>query len=435
MPLITSTSPSLNRLVVLGLDGLSLDLAHRLARSGACPHLSRLLDTTCASPMRAELPELSPVNWTSFATAAGPEEHGVFGFTQLDPHNYNVRITNFTQVSQPTIFDVLGNAGLVSRVVNLPGLYPARPVVGGRSVVIAGFPGEDLFQALAPSALAGPLASMGYVIEGSTELGLTDPSALLDELRRSLAGRRAALNLLWPDLGWDLFVYVLTETDRLFHFLYPAVENPDEPLHAACAAFLGEWDQLIGVFLDCYEALPGPKRLLALADHGFGHLRTECDINAWLREHGLLRTGQPAHALDGSCIAHESAAFALDPGRIFLHDARFSRGHSTLDRGRLLQEIQQGLLSLSWNGTPVMGAVHVGNELYPSSNHSHTPDLVCEPAAGFDLKAKFDRSDLFSVHGRRGTHRLDDVLFCDSLGEKAERVRDVGRTVLSHFQV
>ena len=75
---------SRKRLVVLGLDGLPLALARALAASGRLPNLERLLALNATS-IEAELPELSPVNWTSFMTAANPGRHGVFGFVGIDP--------------------------------------------------------------------------------------------------------------------------------------------------------------------------------------------------------------------------------------------------------------------------------------------------------------------------------------------------------------
>ncbi|MDR2696228.1 MAG: alkaline phosphatase family protein, partial [Deltaproteobacteria bacterium] len=121
-------------LMVLGLDGLPLDLAHRLALDGTCPHLARLLPD--ARTILAELPELSPVNWTSFFTARGPEDHGVFGFTRINARTYEMSITDFSQVRLPTLWDRLGEAGFGSRVVNLPNTWPARPLKG---MMVSGF--------------------------------------------------------------------------------------------------------------------------------------------------------------------------------------------------------------------------------------------------------------------------------------------------------
>ncbi|MHC1701069.1 MAG: alkaline phosphatase family protein [Humidesulfovibrio sp.] len=427
------------RLVVLGLDGLPLALAKALVRANAprLPNLARL--TAQAGSVEAELPELSPVNWTSFFTAEGPGEHGVYGFTVLDPASYALRIASFGDVRRPTIFDRLGERGLVSRVLNLPNMAPARPL---RGMLVAGFVAPSLEAAVYPPFLLGPLKAAGYRVEGDTTRGAAEPEYLLDQLRLSLAARRAALDLLWPDLAWDLFVCVLTETDRLFHFLFPAVERPDHPLHADCLAFLSEWDALVGDILARFDALPEPKRLLALADHGFCALTQEVDLNRVLAGAGLLRLSRPARdEWDAGVIAEDSRAFALDPGRVYLHRrGRFARGRvAEAEAPALLRDLTDLLLGLTWEGRRVMNRVLRGAELYQGQATTHAPDLICVPEPGFDLKAKFDRAGVYGLYGRHGMHRPEDAFFFDTSGAgltgKPARVRDVGRLVLEHFGI
>ncbi len=418
------------RLAVLGLDGLSLTTARALAERGMAPNLAALIPR--ATAMRAELPELSPVNWTSLATAAGPGEHGVFGFTRMDPASYQLSVTDSTAVACPTIFDRLGRAGLTSRVLNLPNTYPARPIQG---MMVAGFVAKDLDRAVHPKPLAGMLRSIEYRLEADTAAALADPAYLPAELSTVLEGRLRALDLLWNDLAWDLFVCVFTETDRLFHFLHPAVLDETHPLHAPVAAFMRRWDAAVGIFLERFAALPEPKALMVLADHGFTDLITEVDINAWLRGQGLLRlAGKPAHELDASVIAPESAAFALDPGRVYLHDARFARGRLEQARtGDMRQRIANGLMALRFQGNPVMAAVHRGRDIYAGPRALRAPDLVCEPNPGFDCKAKFDRAEVFGRHGRTGAHTADGAFFFHSRGEQATGPAQAGRLVLDFF--
>ncbi len=452
-----SWSPRRPRLVVLGLDGLPYSTACRLCQAGHLPNLAQITLTPQARPIQAELPELSPVNWTSFFTAAGPEEHGIFGFTTLDPQDYAVRFADFSQVRVRTLFDRLGDHGLTSRVVNLPNTYPARPIKG---MLVSGFVAHDLNRAVFPPFLAHQLRTAGYVLEADTTRSGPDPGYLLEELGRALRGRRAALNLLWPDLAWDLFVFVLTETDRLGHFLFPALENPAHPWHGPSLDFLCQWDELVGDVLNRFAALPEPKRLLVLADHGFTSLTMEVDLNAWLREQGLLVTdGSPCHELDAGIISAQSRAFALDPGRIYLHTSRFGRGRVTPDEAAILEErIRTGLTRLEWQGRPVIRDVLSWREIYPeralertsdipargtSPSDPAVPDLVCVPHRGFSLRAKFDQARVFGKEDRQGCHTPDDAFFYDSEppdnqpGNQSgpKRVRDVGKLVLEHFGV
>jgi len=420
-------APAPRPLIVLGLDGLPLDLAQKLA--GTCPHLAKLLPR--ARTILAELPELSPVNWTSFFTAGGPEEHGVFGFTRVNAHNYALSVTDFSQVRIPTLWDRLGAAGYQSRVVNLPNTYPAQPLKG---MMVSGFVAPEPRGALYPPFLGGVLGD--YILESDTSRGGADPEYLLAGLRRSLASRRRAFELLWRDQNWQLFILVLTETDRLFHFLWHAVTDPAHPLNADCAALLREWDACVGYVADVAACLDA--RLVVLADHGFTALKAECDLNAWLRERGyLIQTLPPENSpeLDGLCIHPRSAAFALDPGRIYLHTRRrFAKGRlSDEEAAGLLPRLREELRTLRRLDAPVFSAVFSAEELYNGPMLPVAPDLVCVPADGFDLKAKFNRPDIFGHFGRSGAHTRDGGIFYDSEGSAPARLRDAGRLALEHF--
>lgn len=434
MASVEKNTSSNGKLVVLGLDGLPLSLAKKLAASGRFPSLARL--TAQATEIQAELPELSPVNWTSFYTAADPGEHGVYGFTRIHSRDYTMGLCNFEQPQHPTIFDRLAEKGLHSRSINLPNTYPARRING---MLISGFVAEELSQAVFPKFLLNMLGA-DFLLEADTTKGTSAPAYLLDQLRKTLASRRKAFSLLWKDGAWDLFIFVLTETDRLFHFFYDAVEEEEHPWHEECLLLLEEWDALIGEVLDAYEALPEPKRLLSLADHGFTRLVTEVDIHALLREMDLFKTLLPPEAcseLDPQQISPASKAFALDPGRIYIHTAnRFARGTvADSDVPALEQRIVERLMSVTYNGRHVFKKIHKGSELYTGKMAQFAPNLVCEPVAGFDLKAKFNRREPFGFFGRTGTHTVQDTFFYDSHGAAPQRVRDVGTEILRHFHL
>lgn len=423
------------RLVFLGLDGLPWSLAQNLCAQGLLPNLATVAGSSGCRAISAELPELSPVNWTSLFTASSPGEHGVFGFTHMDPQSYELQFTDFTHVHGATIFERLADKGLFTKAVNMPNLAPVRPM---RAMLVAGFPAQDLQASVHPPALAGILADHDYTIEADTVRGATDPGFLLGDLHRSLACREKALDLLWPDLAWDLFFFVLTETDRLGHFLFPALVEPYHPWRSEALRFMAAWDRLIGKFLERYHDLPDPKRLLIMADHGFTTLTQEVDLNVWLRDQGLLHLSrQPANEWDTQAMAHSTRAFALDPGRIYLHTKeRFARGSlSGAEADQLGRNLIRALSGLTHDGRKIIRHAHLGRDLYHGSRAHLAPDLVLVPEPGFDLKGKFGRTGMFGHFGRQGMHTADDVFFYDSMGASARTPTEVGQAILDHFDI
>ncbi|MFP4108281.1 MAG: alkaline phosphatase family protein [Desulfonatronovibrio sp.] len=410
--------------VVLGIDGLSLSLARNLAARGIFSNLARIINASGTMAIRSELPDVSPVNWASFFTGKGPEEHGVYGFTGVDPVRYNLFLTDYTHVRAQPVWDRLGKRGMISKVINLPCTYPAPQI---RGMLVSGFVAPDLEQAVFPKALLPMLRRLDYRLEADTIKGLTRPDLLIDELKQTLASRIRAFDLFWPDLAWDFFVIVFTELDRISHFLQDAITDEAHQLHGRCMDLLAMLDRMAGQVISRFNDLAGPKRLLVVADHGFTRLEREVDINTFLRAEGWLDfSAKPANELDLNSIDKSSRAFALDPGRIFIHDqARFGRGRvKRSEYAGIREQIRRSLLELEYNGTKVMENVYTGEDIYPGGT-GLVPDLLCVPVKGFDLKAKFDRERVFGHFGRTGTHCRDDVFFYDSEGSRPERVRDI----------
>jgi len=418
------------RFVVLGLDGLPASLALKWADK--LPNLPRIAGK--CEPISAELPELSPVNWTSFFTAQKPERHGLYGFTSIDPQSYTLSINNFEQVLCPTIFDALGEKNLISKVINLPNTYPAKPL---RGMLISGFVADSFEQAVQPPFLLGRLRDAGYQLEADTSRGIMDPDYLFEQVAQTLEGRLKALKLLWKDLAWDLFTIVFTETDRLFHFFYPAFEDETHPLHPKAAEFMYKWDRAIGSVLDKFEALPGEKKLISFADHGFAALESEVDLNTFLIQHGYLEYTQPAkNQWDSKIISPSSKAFALDPGRIYIHTSDFARGQiDTSEADKIAAEIAKKLMQLEFNGQQVMERVLTKREAYGDSPIGNPPDLICTAKPGFDLKAKFDRTEVFGFHGRTGTHTVRDAFFYSSDGQQIKTMHQTGQIILDWFDI
>ncbi len=425
-----------NRLVVIGLDGMSVSQARFVCKKFSLNNLATIVESTNISPISSELPELSPVNWTSFFTGVGPEEHGVFGFVDIDPISYKITITDFTKVKHRTIFDELGDKKLISRVINLPNTYPAPCIYG---VLISGFIASDFEKSVHPKVYIPILREIGYKLEPDTIKGISQPEYLYMELKETLDSKKKVIDLLWPDLAWDMFILIFTETDRINHFLYPAIYDENNPLHSLCRDFFLKLDEVIGDLLDRFYFLPEPKRLMVVADHGFTGLITEVDLNVLLKNMGMFYLSKkPVSELDGSYISEKTRAFALDPGRIYIHKKGvFSKGRvDKTDYKRIVEDIVSHLNELEFKGQKVFHKVFLRDELYPDSRFLTTPDIVAIPNKGFDIKAKFDRKDVFGIYGRFGTHYREDVLFYDSnMVQGVKKVRDIGREIIRHFSM
>lgn len=420
------------RVCVIGLDGVPYGRLLELARGGVMPAAARLIDRGHLHKLKASLPEVSAVSWTDFMTGVDAGTHGVFGFTDFKPSSYSLRYPNFSDVRSPTFWDELGRRGKRSIIINQPSTYPARPVNG---VLISGFVAVDPDKAVFPASCRAPLKEMDYQIDIDTLRAREDHAFLWEELRRTLAGRRRALDHFWKE-DWDYFELVVTGTDRLHHFLWSAGEDKQHPAHADFLDYYRRVDDLIGRAADAFiELTGGDGGLFLLSDHGFCGIEQEVYLNAWLEREGFLSfTSVEPKGLEE--IADKSAAFVLDPGRIYLHRRdRFPRGWvPDSEAGGLIAEIEGRLGRLESNGRKVIRHVFRGADVYSGPLVPRGPDLVLVPEPGFDLKGSVKKKDVFGRTNLEGMHTWEDAFFWANgpVGEDLA-IRDLSKFIMRIF--
>lgn len=388
------------RTLIIGLDGVPRRLLERLASSGVMPSAALLIRDGHLEDLDASIPEISSVSWSSFMTGANPGEHGIFGFTDIVAGTRKIRFPRFGDLAVPTFWDRLGERGYRSVVINQPSTFPVRPIPGA---LVAGFVALDLDRSVYPARHLGKLRELGYVIDVEMREGRKDPARLLRDLAAALAARERAARFLWDAEPWDVFELVVTETDRLQHVLWDAIEERDHPLHQGVLGFYSAVDGLVGRTERRFrEAFPDGAFYM-LSDHGFTRSRRELRINAWLEEMGYLSFADPGRAsLEG--LSPSTRAFALDPGRIHVCGP---------DRDAVRDEIAAGLLALEHGGERVVRAVHRREEIYRGPLAGRGPDLVAQAHDGFDLKGSLRAREVFGEPMLAGMHDPHAFLLTD----------------------
>jgi len=354
----------------------------------------------------------------------------------LEPGTYKMYFPNFTHLRAPTVWDELGATGKKTVVINMPATYPAREMNGA---MISGFVAIDINKAVSPSSLAPRLNEMGYRIDLDTAKAREDHDFLFRDLDETLAGRERAVELLWKEIDWDLFIVVITGTDRLMHFLWEAYEDNNHSCHQAFLDYFDKVDRLVGQVYDRFLALDGSRKGLnqfyMLSDHGFTTIKTEVYLNRWLEENGYLKfqKDQPETVMD---IGPGTSAFAMDPSRIYINVmGKYPLGKVDLsDYERVRQELKQGLEDLSFeNGQKVARKIFFKEELYKGPFLDRAPDLVLLSHSGYDLKGRVNSDSVFGRSNLVGMHSQDDAFFFNSNGVQCNSIFDAKGIILDSY--
>jgi predicted AlkP superfamily phosphohydrolase/phosphomutase len=421
------------RAIVIGLDGVPYTLLKELKEKERISHMSSLFDTGYFGQMNVCIPEISSVSWSSFMTGKQSGEHGIYGFIDLLPNTYNMYFPNYANLKARTLWDELAEMGKNTVVVNMPATYPARELSGA---MVSGFVSIDINKAIYPGSLIPRLNDLNYRIDIDTAKARHDHEYLFSELYSILEGRKRAVELLWEEIDWDLFIVVVTGTDRLMHFLWAAYEDSNHSHHQDFFDYFGRIDAFVGWMVDRFRSMKGFKefqdQIFMISDHGFTGIKSEVYLNRWLQDNGYLKYNQdtPETIMD---IGPGSIAFALDPSRIHLNlKDKYPLGTVIgSDYEKIRDEIKEGLELLKFEGdSSIVRKVYYREELYDGPFVGNAPDLVVLSEHGFDLKGRVNSDQVLAKTDLSGMHTQDDAFFYSSTGSPCATIFDAGKIIL-----
>ncbi len=423
------------RSVIVGLDGVPYTLLKDLGEAGRIPNMSSAFSRGYFGQASVCIPEISSISWSSFMTGTQSGEHGIFGFMDFKPGTYQMYFPNFTDLKAPTLWDDLARNDKKAVVINMPATYPARPINGA---LVSGFVAIDINKAVLPAGLIPRLNELGYRIDIDTMKAREDHDLLFKELYETLDARKRAVDFLWEEIDWDLFIVVVTGTDRLMHFLWEAYENPQHSYHQAFLDYYEKVDGFVGHVYDRFLSLDGAdegaNRYYMLSDHGFTSIKTEVYLNRWLQENGYLtyNTATPKTIMD---IGPGSSAFVMDPSRVYINvKGKYPQGTvDPADYERIRQEIKKGLEGLSFEGNKIAKKVFLKEELYHGPYVNQAPDLVALSHPGYDLKGKVRTDEVFGRSNLVGMHSQDDAFFFASDGVACKSIFDAKAIISQPF--
>jgi len=145
---------SVNKLIIIGLDGMDPSLVEKYMAEGKLPNFSKIKKMGTYARLQTTTPAISPVAWSSFMTGSNPSKHNIFDFLNRDPKTYLPNLSSaligkpkkFLSVgkysiplSKPKIkglrksipfWKILGKKGVFSTILRVPITYPPEKFSG-----------------------------------------------------------------------------------------------------------------------------------------------------------------------------------------------------------------------------------------------------------------------------------------------------------------
>jgi predicted AlkP superfamily phosphohydrolase/phosphomutase len=281
-----------NKIMIIGLDGVPLDIIERWAASGHLPNLRRLMEEGAFGQLQSTIPPTSGPSWSSFVTGMNPGKTGIYDFLYRKEGTYHFPPVNASQRGGITVWRYLDKAGYRVGVLNLPMSYPVEQTNG---FMVSGwmtpYTATDFIH---PPELAAELQQeVGeyriYPTETFTE-GRKDN--FLKATYDLLEMRTRTAIYLARTRPWDVFMTVFFDTDRVLHQLWHYLDpehtwrTDSEDKEWVVRDYFQKVDESIGRLLEYADE---ETLVIILSDHGMGRADSFIVLNNWLLDTGLLR--------------------------------------------------------------------------------------------------------------------------------------------------
>ncbi|MCU1302084.1 MAG: hypothetical protein JWQ87_2368 [Candidatus Sulfotelmatobacter sp.] len=119
-----STAKPKPRVVVVGVNGMELDIIRPLLLQGKMPNLASVIKKGAYGKLRTLSAPNCPRVYSTLFTSTKPEEHGVSGFI------VGGITANTNMLKEEPIWSVLSKGGVTVGMANVPATFPVMPVNG-----------------------------------------------------------------------------------------------------------------------------------------------------------------------------------------------------------------------------------------------------------------------------------------------------------------
>lgn len=312
---------------MVGWDGADWQMAKPLLSAGKMPQLAELCSGGARAAIESLPPYLSPMLWNTIATGKHPAEHGVLGFTEIDPSTGELRPCSSHSRKVKALWNILSQKGLRTHVFGWFASHPAERLNG---VCVA-----ETFAKFSPGTAATPPPAgsvhppemMELLADLRATPGKLDPNILrfflplLDEidLKKDPRPKRllerlaelytlhnASVATLRDDPAFNFLAVYYHFLDWICHDFIefapprrPEISEEDYARYSGVVARAYELQDLL--LRDLLAAAPAGTACMVVSDHGFlsGAERpaftpqVPAGIAAWHRRHGLFAFAGP----------------------------------------------------------------------------------------------------------------------------------------------
>lgn len=487
------------KVVVLGLDGATMDLIEPWVREGKLENFNRLFHKGAFGLLKSTIPPYSPAAWSSFITGKNPGKHGIVDFVIQKKDSLDFTPINSRVRAEKTLWRILSDYGKRVCVINVPTTFPPEEING--CMVTGMMTPSKKVQYTHPDQLSKELDEVvgNYVIHIPNSFAKANVPKYLKKLFEITEKRWKAAKYLLNKEHWDFFMIVFNGIDGIQHSYWHFLDST-HPMHERrllqkhgnpVLQFYQYIDRILG---ELFSIMGEDTLLIIMSDHGSGPLKKYVYVNNWLKKWGYIKfkkgfltylklflfhvkfspmsiyrvlirfrmgevkrrvhKGKKRWLMKNIFLSYSdididmTKAYCLgNYGKIYINRESLGEGKGTNKYRSLIEELTKRFRQIEdpRNKKRLFGKIYIKEELYHGANMDSMPDLYLDPEDESYQPLgthEFASSEFIEdVKSRSGDHRKNGIIFLRGPHVKKEYeiteadIQDLAPTVLAYLEV
>jgi predicted AlkP superfamily phosphohydrolase/phosphomutase len=268
------------KILLIGTDAASWNIMEHLVNQGKLPTFQKLIRNGVWGDLESCIYYFTSPAWKCFSTGKNPGKLGACGWWLFDEDGQKLTFVNSTSFKSRELWDILGEHGYTSGIVNMPLTYPPKKING---IMVSGIFNPEKGYTYPPQ-LEIDLKKENYRVNPVRNMKIDTDKGILE--RASLTKNVFTISKkLLKKHNFDFFQLVVFCTDEIQHFFWKYMEEKDPKYGNTIENFWQVVDSeikelLIDIPEDCYTFI--------ISDHGATASKGIFRVNVWLKMHGYL---------------------------------------------------------------------------------------------------------------------------------------------------
>jgi len=256
------------------------------------PNITKLRENGVWGELESIVPPITVPAWMCMMTSKDPGTLGIYGFRNRKDTSYEgLTFATSWAVKEPTVWDILSEAGKDCIVMSVPPSYPPKPLKG---VQIGCFltPSAQADYTYPKELKAELESNVGEYVFDVRNFRTDNTQYIIDESYKMTEQRFKAADYLLRTRPWDFFVMVEMGPDRLNHGIWSFIDpghprhDPGNPYRESLREYYRYLDGRVGELLERHA--DDDTVVLVVSDHGAKAMVGGVCFNEWLVREGYL---------------------------------------------------------------------------------------------------------------------------------------------------